>query len=421
MAIENGVGSLPLQLAPRPVESVRCFVRQPILDVRGRVHGYELIFRGGPQSYFRGDGDLATRSTLDGTVLFGLDRLTRGLPVFLKCTPEALTELLVEILLPSMTTLELQTAWFTGAKMIDLCRGLKRDGFRLALDRFCCQKGFEGLIEIADFIMVDLASLSESGRSYLRHHLRSTPATLVAINVHTREDYRAALNEGFTLFQGFYFCQVEAMKTATVPANFASHVTLLDYLHRDTLEINEVARILMLDTALTYRLLRLVNSALIAMRQEIRSIESALMIVGEEMFRRMATLAIATELGGGSTEELVQMALVRARFCDRAASEYALCGEEQYLLGMLSLVPAMLMVPMDDLLRNLPLRPAICDALRGVHNEERIALDCLESYERGDWAACDKMVAAHGLYVEELKDCFVEALHWAEAAVKVSR
>ena len=81
--------------------------RQPIMDLRGRVHGYELLFRAGPEALFRGDGDMATRTMLDNTVIFGLEKLTGGLPAFVNCTRESLIEELVQVLPSSMTVLEI--------------------------------------------------------------------------------------------------------------------------------------------------------------------------------------------------------------------------------------------------------------------------------------------------------------------------
>jgi len=92
---------------PELTAGLRYVARQPILDLRGRVHGYELLFRAGPEAAFRGDGDLATRTMLDNTVIFGLEKLTAGLPAFVNCTLEALTDELVNVLPPSMTVLEI--------------------------------------------------------------------------------------------------------------------------------------------------------------------------------------------------------------------------------------------------------------------------------------------------------------------------
>ena len=95
---------------PNQAGGLRYVARQPILDLRGRVHGYELLFRSGPVTYFRGDGDLATRTMIDNAVIFGLDRLTGGLPAFINCTREALIDGYVGILPPSMTVLEIEAS-----------------------------------------------------------------------------------------------------------------------------------------------------------------------------------------------------------------------------------------------------------------------------------------------------------------------
>jgi EAL and modified HD-GYP domain-containing signal transduction protein len=109
---------------------------------------------------------------------------------------------------------------------------------------------------------------------------------------------------------------------------------------------------------------------------------------------------------------------VRGRFCELAASLCALDPAEQYLLGLLSLLPAMLRLPMEELAPALPLRDAICKALQGRANPERVLLHWLESHEHGDWAACDAAAQANGLDQETLVKCYTEALLWAEAALK---
>ena len=94
--------------SPRELaDGLRYVARQPILDLRGRLHGYELLFRDGPEAAFRGDGDLATRTMLDNSVIFGLEKLAGGVTAFVNCTRESLTENLVNVLPPGMTVLEI--------------------------------------------------------------------------------------------------------------------------------------------------------------------------------------------------------------------------------------------------------------------------------------------------------------------------
>jgi EAL and modified HD-GYP domain-containing signal transduction protein len=397
---------------------LRYMARQPILDKRARVHAYELLFRAGPETAFRGDGDMATRTMLDNTVMFGLEKLTGGLPAFVNCTQEALTEELVDVLPPSMTVLEILESLEPTPELVAACRKLKGAGFRLALDDFVWHPKFEPLVELADYIKVDFVLTGAQERKRLIKMVAGSPVAMLAEKVETQEEFKQACDEGFTLFQGYYFCRPLVLENRKVPANRLSQIEILQMMRSESLDLRALTRQVKRDTSLTYRLLRLVNSPMCAVRQEVRSIQAALLAVGEDAFRRIATLAITSELGANQPAELLRMAFVRGRFCEEAARFHGLDATEQYLLGMLSLLPAMLRMPMAELTPALPLRDEIRRALEGAAIEERSLLTWLELHERGDWAACDREAEAHGMDEEALPRIYGEAVLWAEDALK---
>jgi EAL and modified HD-GYP domain-containing signal transduction protein len=399
---------------------LRYVARQPILDLRGRVHGYELLFRAGPEAVFRGDGDFATRTMLDNSVLFGMDKMTGGLPAFVNCTAQALTERLVDVLPPSMTVLEILETIDPTPEVIGACRKLKETGFRLALDDFTWSPKWEPLVALADYIKVDFMLLDASAREQLRRKLKNAAVALIAEKIETQEDYKQACKEGFTYFQGYYFCRPVLMKGRRIPANRLFHIRLLELLRHDPMDLREVGKLVKLDASLAYRLLRLVNSPMCAVRQEVRSIEAALVAVGEDAFRRIATVAIGSELNANRPPEILRMAFVRGRFCEVAATLCALDPTEQYLLGVFSLLPAMLEVSMAELAPALPLREKIREALTGVLSRDGSLLMWAERYEHGDWVRCDAIAQSYGLNQEELVRCFQEAVVWAESTLHMA-
>ncbi len=396
---------------------VRYVARQPILDLHGGVHGYELLFRNGPEEIFRGNSEAATRTMIDNTVLFGLRQLTSGLPAFVNCTEDALTSDMIHMMPASMTVLEILETIEPSPALFRACCKLKSAGFRLALDDFVWRKELEPLVGLADYIKVDFLLSDRTKRRSLLNRLRGVSVALVAEKVESEEQFREAREDGFALIQGYYFCRPVLMKNRTVPANRLSHVGILRLLQSDAINMHELAGQVKRDASLTYRLLRLINSPLCAMRQEVRSVQTALIAVGEETFRRLATLAIASELNAGQPEELLRTAFVRARFCEVAAVLCELDNKEQYLLGLLSLLPAMLHVTMTDLTPSLPLRDEIRRALEGEKIPERFLLCWLEGHERGDWAICDVVAQRRNVNVADLLRCYQEALAWAEAAL----
>lgn len=405
-------------LRPEPADALRYVARQPIMDLRGRVHGYELLFRAGPEAAFRGDGDLATRTMLDNTVIFGLERLAGGLPAFVNCTRESLTENLVHVLPASMTVLEILENLEPTPALVDACRKLKAYGFRLALDDFTFKPKWGPLVELADYIKVDFVVSGPKERESILKRLRAVTVALVAEKVETQEDFKQARVEGFTLFQGYYFCRPVLMENRKVPAHRLSRIEILQLLKNESIELHKLTHLLKRDAALTYRLLRVVNSPMCAIRQEVNSIQSALLAVGEEAFRRILTLAITSELCSDQPAEVLRMAFVRGRFCELAAPLCSLDPTEQYLLGMLSLLPAMLRRPMEELTPALPLRNEIRRALEGIANPERSLLRWIECHEYADWDGCDAIVQASDMDEVLGAGCYAEAVEWAEDAIR---
>jgi c-di-GMP phosphodiesterase len=396
---------------------VRYVARQPIMDEHGRVHAYELLFRDGSDSVFRGDGAIASRTILDDTVLFGLDRYTNGLPAFISCSAETLTERLVMVLPPAKTALLIPAGAQPTPQLIDACEELKASGFRLALDDYAGNPKLQSLLECADYICADFSSLGSDARQNIREQFSRLSVSKIARKVQTQADYEQAAFAGFTLFQGDYLCHPVLMKDRKVPNNRFLNFELLRHLNREPVDLRRVSELVQRDPSLTYRLLRLVNSPFCALRQEVRSIESTLLILGEATFRRIATLAILSELNSGQPAEILQMALLRGRFCALASELCPLDSAEQYLLGLLSLLPAMLGLPMEALTPSLPLRAEVRDALEGAATPERSLLAWLEFHERGDWPACDVIAQANSLNADHLICCYADAVAWARTTL----
>jgi len=405
----NGIQTAERQLAPE----MRYVARQPILDLQNRVHGYDLLFRHTPETVLRQDGEMAIETMLDNEVLFGLERLTNGLPAFIRCTAQALAEGWVLVLVPGLTVLGVSASLDPAPELVEACETLRSRGFRLALDDYSWREPAHPLLDLADYVRLDFRRYTgHDEMQLLRSGLKSV--LKVAQNVNSEDDRRKACDLGFTLLQGDYFCHPVLLKKRKVPTNSLSHFEIVRELYHDPINIHKVSELVRRDASLTYRLLRLVNSPIYGIYREVRSIESAITVLGEATFRRVVSLAVISELNQDQPAAILQIALVRARFCELEARDCGLDSAEQYLLGMLSLLPAMLAVPMEEIVPILPLRGQICDALTGTTNAEGKLLAWLESHERGDWTSCDRIVKTHNLDPIKLLHSYLEAVSWAE-------
>ncbi len=394
-------------------------VRQAILDRRGRVHAYELRFRGDRVL----DGADANNDLLEVIANFGLEKsselkkLTGKLTGFVRCSMELLSERLAQVLPASLTILEIVPSQEVSPELVDSCREMKALGFRFALGEFSIKAQTRALVKLADYVKVDFARTPPEARLELLNALRDKGITIVAKGINSQLDYRKAREEGFTLFQGLYFCEPVEVRNRRPPVNQMLRLNILKSLRQNPMDMHKVSQLVMRDGPITYQLLRLVNSPLWGMHQKVESIEMALVVVGENAFRRIATLAITAEFNGDQPAELLCMAILRGRICEVMASKRGLDPFGQYLLGLLSLLPAMQGQSMSEVIRTLPLDDEILEALMGKTNSERVVLGWLENCERGDWAACDAAALVSGLDQRELAKVYIDAVDWTETAL----
>jgi c-di-GMP phosphodiesterase len=395
----------------------RYFARQPILKADGEVFGYELLFRSAREDAFRGDGNMATRTMLDNSVMFGIEKLTPNLPAFINCTLDALTTALVEVLPPDVTVLEILESVEPTPELIQACRDLKGRGFRLAMDDFAWKPHVAPLAEIADFIKIDFMISDRKERAATMEQFKRRRPKFIAEKIETKDDFKRAQKEGFTLFQGYYFCRPTLVERGDIPANKMAQLKLLHRLQQQEFDPKKMSKLVEQDAGITYRLLRLVNSAMFAYRRRVRSVETALIVVGEKAFRQIATLAITSALSRDNTPALLRMALVRARFCELAAPLCGLDGTEQYLLGLFSLLSAMLRVPMEQAIAPIEMRDEMRQALLGKTTSERNLLCWMEASERGDWSTCSLIETFHHIHESKLSKIAAEAAQWADAVL----
>ena len=407
-----------VSFAPRPDmtgESVQPHVsgylaRQPILDRRGTVFGYELHFQQPQQPPVEAMLSPASHSLLDALALFGVERFTGGARGFLSCGLETLIDGAFEGLPPLHTVLEVPIPPEPFPKLVRACRHLKEAGFQLALLTLEGGHSPGDLLEMADYVKVDAQTLESAGWDRVCQNLVGIQATVIADKIHTHDSHRRARALGIKYFQGYYFCNPELIPSGKIPAHRVQQVQILRQLFQDPLDLKTICPLVMRDASVVYRLLRFVNSPLCALREPVTSVESAIMILGDNLFRRIATLAIQCGLSQDEPPELLNMALVRARFCSQAAPLLGLHPDEQYLLGMLSLLPPMLRVPMQAIVPQLPLRPAVREALAGVPRKERALLSWVENLEENRIAGCEQVAANYNLDRTRLAQVYMLAL-----------
>lgn len=397
--------------------------RQPILDERGRVFGYELLYRHAAHDVTcTADGDLASARVLTEAILdLGLDTLTSGRLAFLNVTRPLLLGTLDSLVQPDGVVLELLESVAVDSEVVDVCRHLHARGYRLALDDFVEGSAAESLLAYASFVKVDVLATPPETVTALAARLSRAGVRMLAEKVETREVFEHTRRGGYSLFQGYYFCRPQIQHGAALPAQQLAYLRLLAALSKPNLMTAEVERLVKQDVSLSLRVLRSVNSAGYPIRTEIRSIAQALLLLGIEPIRKWTTVWCLAGLSAGATPELATLALMRARTCELLGEMSAVAdSSELFLVGLFSLLDVMLSRTMADAVEGLPLSAAAIGALEGNPNLLRSVLDTVIAYERGEWDEAASLAAASGLTPAALADAHTGALKWVQDAARIA-
>jgi c-di-GMP-related signal transduction protein len=401
---------------------VEVFVaRQPILDRQRQLYGYELLYRSDQaRNQFDGtEASAATKQVISNTLLsIGLENILCGKKAFLNFDQALLSEGVYLSLPRSSTVIEILESVEPNSDLIGLCRGIHDQGYAIALDDFVASPQFEPLTDLAQLIKVDVLATSKPEQERLLRTYRPRGIALLAEKVETYEEFEWARSAGYDYFQGYFFARPSVMRSQQVPASKLNCLRLLSELQEKDLDFKRIESLICGDVALTYKLLRYMNSALAGPRCEIQSIERALMFAGSDELRRWMALAALPMLTTDKPNELATLSIVRARFCERLSQLAGITLQnEAFLMGMFSLLDALLDRPLDEALLSVSLRPEIPQALLGTAPDDN-ALSRIyrltRRYEQGDWDEVERLAQGFGFPASAARDAYVEATLWGE-------
>jgi EAL and modified HD-GYP domain-containing signal transduction protein len=388
--------------------------RQPIFNRKLEVVAYELLFRG---SGYVGDALIDNPERATATVVLNslteleLDRIVGTKTAWVNVSREFVLGGLAQAIPSDLVGLELLEDELFDDELIAALRDLKSHGYRLALDDFRSRAGTEALLGLFDVVRLNLPELGREGLSEQVERLRPYPVVLLADNLTTRPDHEFCVDAGCDLFQGIFFCQPAVVGTRGISANRLALLQVVAALQDPDVELADVEQLVARDVALSFRLLRYVNSAFFGFRGDVRSIGQALALLGVENVRRWTTLSVLASIDDKPTE-LTVTALIRARFCELAGDQLGIASPaELFTLGLFSVIDAMMDAPMHDVVASLPLAEDVREALVLRRGEKGQLLDCVASLETGDDSHASTIVADAG-------ELYLESVMWANSAAE---
>ncbi len=402
--------------------------RQPIFDARRNVVAYELLYRSNGEVDTAGEYDASTMSSavlVNGVVGMGLASLTDGQRAFINLSEEMLLEGAAELLDPSSVVIEVLETVRPSPEVITACRRLADLGYSLALDDFVYDEAYRPLVEVAEIVKVDVLESADDLHDAAAR-LREFDVTLLAEKVEDARVHARCVELGFQLFQGFHYFRPETVSKKDLTSQSVSIIRLMNLLQDVNSTDHRIEEAFRSDPSLTYKLLRIVNSASVGGRG-IQSIGHGLRLLGRDpLYRWLCLLLMAAGSGGGEMRiELIKDALLRARMAEavgdliRQSRERANVPSSgsMFLIGLFSRIDHLLGVSVEDLLAELDVAPEVHDALVDRTGVAGTILGAVEAYSEADWDGAEREVARRGGDKLALPELYLDAVSWAGASM----
>ncbi len=387
--------------------------RQPILDKSGRIVAYELLYRSGSKNEFLDiDSEKATSYLINHLFTsFGLSEVSNNRPVFINFGKNMLLSGLPQFD-PKAVVIELLEGLKIDEGLINACRNLHRNGFKIALDDFILEEGILPLVKISSIIKIDwLRDSIEKIRELLKA-LKGYHGALLAEKIETHEQFEISKEMGFSLFQGYFFARPKILKKKGLSSNELTKMKLLRLFKRDEWDIKEIAKILKSDVSIVGKLLNLINSAKFSLQRNVATIEEAIIIIGISELKKWLTIILFSETSSNiHYREILDIAILRACFCEEITKLVNInLKDRAYLTGLVSFFHILLERELKRLISDLPLEDSIKEAVlyeRGILGK---IFSLSKAYERFDTNRVSSLSKDLGISRKDLATCYVKAV-----------
>jgi EAL and modified HD-GYP domain-containing signal transduction protein len=388
--------------------------RQPVFNRERVVVGYELLFRHSDKADVAQitDGDAATAQVIEGAFMdIGLKQLAGRYPVFINLTRHYLLN--PPPLPPKQVVFEILEDIELGDDIVEALDKLGDAGYRLALDDYEYDQAHHELLNKVHIVKLDVLALSDQRLEQQVRELRRYKVKLLAEKIEDESSYRRCRELGFDFFQGFYFSRPRIIRGRRLRANQITVVQLLRLVHKPDTKISDLEHLINQDVTLGYKLLRMMNSAYYNLDHKIDSVRHALVYIGSDAIRSWVSMLALTTLDDND-QGLMGISLVRARMCELLTPLNRQSEKDSFFTtGLFSVLDQFLQIPIDEIVRDLPLSEEVKSALLDNSGLIGEALRCSISFEQlGGGRGFQDMTR------EETAGHYLEAVEWAHQTTK---
>ncbi len=391
--------------------------RQPIFDRRQKVYAYELLYRSGTEnsSSFK-SGDSATSSVIITSLTMGSDTLTEGNRAFINFTETLIKDEVPKLFSPEYLVVELLENIVPDEALVQRIKELKALGYMIALDDYIASYEYDELVELADIIKVDFVDTTQTERWRMSERFREMDKKLLAEKVETIEEFDEAFQLGFHYFQGYFFAKPRIMKGKEATSLNSNYLEIMQELDMPEPGYEKISAIMERDVALTFKLLKLINSPAFYTNSKIASVKQALVLLGFKEIRKWIMVVMLRDLGKNKPDEVLKTCLIRAKMAELIAniSKEGRRKNEMFIMGLFSMIDTLMDQDLYSILGGLPLEDDIKEAMIGKENKLHHMFMVVLNYEKGSWDELAAETESLGIKSKDIPELYYQSLGWAE-------
>jgi len=371
--------------------------RQPIFNADRSLYAYELLYRESSVNVFpvgTSDGQATGRLFFNALMLMGLEKLTGFQPAFINLSTDAILDDFPKLLQPRSAVIEIVERATSIPKVVSRVKQLKQEGYLFALDDYDGTEKWQDILPLMDFIKLEVTQPIIKTNMMIKKLKRSFPETTIIVErIETYEDFKQLKAAGCDLFQGYFFAKPELLSFGNVEPSKVAVLELLNCTAQTDLNFDAIQQRVAKDIGLTARILKLVNARISNSQQTIRSISQAVIYLGEDAIRQFVRVLALSELGNDKPQELTKLGLTRAKFIALMLEPGGKnLAEQGYLVGLLSVLDAILDMELDIIAKEFSLGSELSSALLNFNGMQGASLQLVEAMEEEQWQTAHELL-----------------------------
>jgi c-di-GMP phosphodiesterase len=392
--------------------------RQPIFTRTLDVFGYELLYRAAQQNQavVEDQDKAAVQVILNTFADIGLELLIGNTKAFINLSRNFLIGNLPIPLLPGKVVFEVPEGTQVDPQLVNALAVLTQKGYETALDNVTSIKKIYPLLAVVRMVKINLKEANRTALSSLIFELRQYPLKLVAVNVDTQLDYDYALRLGFDYLQGYFLCKPSLVQGKRLDPSRLIALQSIAMLQDPKATFETLEGVVSQDVVLSYKLIKLVNSAYYSFNTQVKSPRQAISLLGINKLKGWLSLLVMAKIKN-KPHELSAMALQRARMAEGLSRAM---GEPQtdtyFLVGLLSTLDALMDLSMEKVLANIPLSDEVVTALLTHQGKPGKVLHAILAYEQGIWEPVNQLK----INSEKVTEIYVDSIRWSLLLSKIS-